>query len=425
MALAPLADVTDLPVRWQDDPGAARALNEASEAIRDAAGSSISPVTGTDTAIAPTTGTLLALPGLVRDVTEVLVDGVAVTNYRNVGNGLWRRCGWGCEPVPVAVTATFGLPAVPADIVALTVDLAVARLLHDSEDERVRLCVLCPGSVMTTRPGWHHELLVLSGEMTVAGNALPAGSWLRLPPGQDILAMLYPRKGAEAAPQYESLADGVARVTTGEGTDYAFVGRARFQYKGEEVSFDGVAGALTKGPVILLYLLPVALLAPWADIERLLPSWGGAGLVSLDDGSTRRIGAIDALLADRAGLPDALVVVGLADVEEVLRLGQHVAALQTRRRIGGEGELAETALDGQPEGEGDHDDEEQPAVLGHRGEVLHHRAVADAGDVEPRGERDGERGRDRPGHARSPAGRRLPAGRAAGWAGRRWSSRCS
>lgn len=60
-------------------------------------------------------------------------------------------------------------------------------LLHDSEDERVRLCVLCPGSVMTTRPGWHHELLVLSGEMTVAGNALPAGSWLRLPPGQDIL----------------------------------------------------------------------------------------------------------------------------------------------------------------------------------------------------------------------------------------------
>ena len=56
--------------------------------------------------------------------------------------------------------------------------------------------------------------------------------------------MLYPRKGEEAAPKYASLTDGVAKVTTGEGTDFVFIGRAPFTFKGEEAAFSGVAGAV-------------------------------------------------------------------------------------------------------------------------------------------------------------------------------------
>lgn len=51
-------------------------------------------------------------------------------------------------------------------------------------------------------------------------------------------------------------------------------------------------------------LTKVALLAPWDDAERLLAAEGGVGLVSLDDGSTRAIGDIAPLLADRASLPE-------------------------------------------------------------------------------------------------------------------------
>ncbi|MHB9131770.1 MAG: hypothetical protein ACYDBB_11860 [Armatimonadota bacterium] len=63
-------------------------------------------------------------------------------------------------------------------------------------------------------------------------------------PDQDILVMLYPRKGVEVAPQYESPADGVAKITTSEGIDYAFLGRAPFTFTQGEVSFSGIAGAV-------------------------------------------------------------------------------------------------------------------------------------------------------------------------------------
>jgi hypothetical protein len=62
--------------------------------------------------------------------------------------------------------------------------------------------------------------------------------------GEDIFAMLYPRKSNEPAPQYERLADGVARITTAEATDYAFVGRVAFNFTRDDVSFSGVAGAV-------------------------------------------------------------------------------------------------------------------------------------------------------------------------------------
>ncbi|MDF1603394.1 hypothetical protein [Nocardioides sp. YIM 152315] len=129
MALDPLASVADLPDAWVDSADADRALAVASSAIRDAAGCAIGETTGTVTVPAPS-GRLLALPGPVRDVTAVTIDGTAVTDYRNVGNGLWRRCGWACEPVDVTVTATFGLGAVPDDIAEMCVDLAIAWLQH-------------------------------------------------------------------------------------------------------------------------------------------------------------------------------------------------------------------------------------------------------------------------------------------------------
>jgi hypothetical protein len=130
MALAPLADVADLPAEWADNPRAERALEVASAAVRDAAESTISEVTGTVTVPAPR-GETLSL-GLVRNVTSVAIDGVTITDYKNVGGGLWRRCGWGVYS-EVTITATFGLPEVPADIVDLTCQLAVGWLRHDAE----------------------------------------------------------------------------------------------------------------------------------------------------------------------------------------------------------------------------------------------------------------------------------------------------
>lgn len=127
MALTSLATTTDLGVTGSD---AERALTVASAVIREAAGSAISAVTGTVVVPAPSSGTVLALPGPITAVTAVLVDGVAVTDYENVSYGLWRRGGWADSPVPVSVTGTFGLAEVPADIVDLCCVLAKSWLEH-------------------------------------------------------------------------------------------------------------------------------------------------------------------------------------------------------------------------------------------------------------------------------------------------------
>lgn len=132
MALTPLATSTDLPTAWQANAGADRALRVASAAIRDAAGVTISEETST---VVVTGGTenLLTLPGPVTDVATVLLDGDAVTDHETLPNGLWRRCGWGGDPVPVTVTYTHGLATIPDDIVDLVCQLAVAWMQHESE----------------------------------------------------------------------------------------------------------------------------------------------------------------------------------------------------------------------------------------------------------------------------------------------------
>jgi hypothetical protein len=141
--LAPLAAATDLPDQWAGSSKADRALDIASAAIRDAAGGVISQVTAT-VIIDGGAGRLLKLPGPVirGSVTSVLVDGQPTTRYRVVAEGLWREEGWlSCTylgsamhppPAEVAVTYTFGLATVPADVVDLCVQLAIAWLQHDA-----------------------------------------------------------------------------------------------------------------------------------------------------------------------------------------------------------------------------------------------------------------------------------------------------
>lgn len=79
----------------------------------------------------------------------------------------------------------------------------------------------------------------LSVEDTITVNAVGP-----IPAGQDILVALYPHAQDQPAPHYESLAGGVARITTGESVDYVFLNHRPFEFHNEEVSFEGIAGAV-------------------------------------------------------------------------------------------------------------------------------------------------------------------------------------
>jgi hypothetical protein len=111
------------------------ALLVASAAVRDAAGAAISEETST-VVVNAGAGNLLSLPGPVTSVAAVAIDGITISSddYEVLPNGLWRRCGWMVRgrPVPVSVTYTHGLAAVPDDIVDLTCVLAKAWLDHVS-----------------------------------------------------------------------------------------------------------------------------------------------------------------------------------------------------------------------------------------------------------------------------------------------------
>jgi hypothetical protein len=65
-----------------------------------------------------------------------------------------------------------------------------------------------------------------------------------IPAGQDILVALYPQGKDETAPRYERVAEGVAKITTGEGTDYVFMSRTPMAYRDAEITFRGLAGAV-------------------------------------------------------------------------------------------------------------------------------------------------------------------------------------
>ncbi|MHB9130994.1 MAG: hypothetical protein ACYDBB_07880 [Armatimonadota bacterium] len=61
--------------------------------------------------------------------------------------------------------------------------------------------------------------------------------------GQDILVAIYPQGKDEAAPQYQALADGAAKITTVESTDYLFLRPTGMTFAQGDVAFQGIAGA--------------------------------------------------------------------------------------------------------------------------------------------------------------------------------------
>jgi len=62
-------------------------------------------------------------------------------------------------------------------------------------------------------------------------------------PGKGFLAVLYPRKNAEAKPQYETIVGGAGvKVTSPRGTDWVFLGAESVQWEGEGLRFEGRVG---------------------------------------------------------------------------------------------------------------------------------------------------------------------------------------
>lgn len=132
MALAPLATTADLVARGvtvsvDEAPIVATYLAVASSIVRDAAACPISQTTSAVTLEAR--GSRVHLPGQpVTAVSALLVDGVAVTDYRLVAGALTRPCGFRVGSV-LDVTYTHGLPTVPADVVDLVCRLVGQELV--------------------------------------------------------------------------------------------------------------------------------------------------------------------------------------------------------------------------------------------------------------------------------------------------------
>lgn len=140
--MPPLATASDLTARGID-AGFAEVdvfLDVASEEVRQAAGSNITETTGT-VSLVGRHDVWLRLPGApVTAVSTVTKDGTALTDWKLADGRLWRRNGWGGtyrgEPAVVAVTYTYGLATVPADIVDLVCTMvAAAKSALDSADD--------------------------------------------------------------------------------------------------------------------------------------------------------------------------------------------------------------------------------------------------------------------------------------------------
>lgn len=136
MASPPLATVADLESRGVtvEDPETAfvqTALATASAAIREAAGCPISQSTST-IEMEGSGSAWLRLPGPpVVAVDTVVLDELAVTDWRLITGKLWRAAGWspGAGPCLVTATYTHGLDPVPADIVDFVCRMAASALV--------------------------------------------------------------------------------------------------------------------------------------------------------------------------------------------------------------------------------------------------------------------------------------------------------
>lgn len=133
MALPNLAASADLTARGVT-PTAVHTvmLAVASSIVRAAAGSPILSAASVVTLWGLDADPWLDLPGKpVTAVTTVVHDGdtlVADVDYKLVDGRLWGSTPWGdgCEPLKVVVTLTHGYAVVPAYIVQLVCDLAIA-----------------------------------------------------------------------------------------------------------------------------------------------------------------------------------------------------------------------------------------------------------------------------------------------------------
>ncbi|MFW7414754.1 hypothetical protein [Demequina sp. SO4-18] len=143
MALAPLATTADLDARRIDtsDMDLADALlASASAGVREGAGCSITAVTGTITLDGGARRSI-GLPGwAVRNVSSVLWDGSAASDWRLRDAALFRPAGWGddYDPPELTVTYTQGVDECPADIVDLVCSLVAAGMVRaeDGYDPR-------------------------------------------------------------------------------------------------------------------------------------------------------------------------------------------------------------------------------------------------------------------------------------------------
>lgn len=136
MALANLATASDLSARNITFDASTEStlvdtlLATASSVIRNAANHPITEQTSSITLEAPWDQWLKLPAGPVSSVTDVMIDGNEVTNYRLIQVYLWRGVGWRAyhEPRLVEVTYTYGYPAVPVDIVDMTCVLVASGL---------------------------------------------------------------------------------------------------------------------------------------------------------------------------------------------------------------------------------------------------------------------------------------------------------
>lgn len=133
MALPNLASTADLTARGITTTDVHTVmLAVASAVVRRAAGSPILEADSTVTLWGLDCSQWLDLPGVpVTAIASVTHDGTALAaddDYKLVNNRLWGACPWGDsrEPLEVVVEMTHGLATVPADVVNLVCDLAIA-----------------------------------------------------------------------------------------------------------------------------------------------------------------------------------------------------------------------------------------------------------------------------------------------------------
>jgi hypothetical protein len=140
-ALATEEDLAARGITWESDEDlmVETFLDEASAAVRAAAGVPISKTTST-VVLAGTCDRHLRLPGQpVREVTAAAIDGDTIDDWKLTADGmLWRRSGWqpSCEPASVTVTQRHGLLEVPTDIVGMVCSMVAMalRMVRSSTD---------------------------------------------------------------------------------------------------------------------------------------------------------------------------------------------------------------------------------------------------------------------------------------------------